>query len=321
MKKENFDFKKYYSNEENINDLLKAMDLSDYEFCGIQNTYAINDNRFAFGMFAKNKNSGKLLSIYVDAIMGYPSWDQGMDAAFGLGQDYDKRVILFCYENVDPLKFDELTNIDVVMNFIEIINKSELDTYLFEVIDSDDNNPEKPLDYFDFISPLNDETPASIKKLPSKTDFHQARFNIIFSAFMNMGRQLYLEPDEWLEPYGYGCHFKIEKVWDENGGFINAILNSDKQSDRDIFGMYYEELKIRIPDYSIEFIMNENKVNGVSVKILDNPFSEFVTNINNAEGLVEDFQSHEYGFTSLLDDISPGSDRSTWEEFYFVDHK
>lgn len=321
MKNVKFDFKKYYSSKENINALLKDMELNDYKFGGIKNTYAINDNRFAFGMFVKNKENGKLLSIYVDAIMGYPSWDQCMDVTFNLGQDYDKRVILFCYDKVEPLVFDELNNIDVVENFVGIINKSGLDTYLINIDALDDNNPEKPLDYFGFINYLDAKVQVPLKELPSKTDFHRARFNIIFCAFMNMGRLLYMEPDEWMEPYGYGCHFKIEKVWDENGGFINAILNSDKQSDRDILDMYFAELKIRIPDYSIEFIMDEDKVKGVSVKIFDNPFSEFAVNIDNAESLVEDFQSYEFGFTSLIDDIRPGSDRSTWEKFYFVDHK
>jgi len=59
----------------------------------------------------------------------------------------------------------------------------------------------------------------------------------------------------------------------------------------------------------------------VSVKILDIPFSEFVLNINDAEGRVNDFKAHEWGFTSLIDDISVGGNREDWEDFYFVEHK
>lgn len=124
-----------------------------------------------------------------------------------------------------------------------------------------------------------------------------------------------------MEPCGWGCNLNVKKVWNENGGFINVVLDSDKQSDLDILNKYYEELKIRIPDYSIKKMINGNDVTGVSVKILDNPFSEFVLNINDAEDYVDDFKVHEWGFTSLIDDISVGTNREDWEEFYFVDHK
>ncbi len=67
--------------------------------------------------------------------------------------------------------------------------------------------------------------------------------------------------------------------------------------------------------------MEEDKVKGVSVKMLDIPFSEFVLNINDAEGRVDDFKAHEWGFTSLIDDISVRDNRDDWEEFYFIDHK
>jgi hypothetical protein len=319
MKKENFDFKTYYSSEENIDGLLKAMKLNDYEFGGIKNTYTINDNRFAFGMFVKNKNSGKLLSIYVDAIQGYPCWDQCMDAAFNLGQDYDKRVILFSEGKENP---KSLNNIDVVENFIGVINNSGLETYFIQANNSGKNNPEEPLEYFVLTYPADDKKSASFKKLPTKIDFHWARFKIIFCEIMGNEEYLCDDIDIGKGHYGYPVTgFKIEKVWDENGGFINAVLDSDKQSDLDILNKYYEELKIRIPDYTIEFIMDGDKVKGVSVKILDIPFSEFVLNINDAEGRVDDFKAHEWGFTSLIDDISVGGNRENWEEFYFVDHK
>jgi hypothetical protein len=321
LSKPNAILEKHYSSKENINVLLKAMELDDYEFGGIKNTYTINDNRFAFGMFVKNKDNGKLLSIYVDTIMGYPSWDQCMDATFNLGQDYDKRVIMFCDDKIDPRSMDELNNLDVVENFVETINNSDLETYFIQAQGLDNNDSEVPLDYFVLVNPKDNES-VSFKALPSKTDFHWARFNIIFCAFMNMGRHLYLEPEEWMNPYGYGCHLKVEKVWNENGGFLNAVLDSDKQSDLDILNKYYAELRIRIPDYSIEFISKDDKVKGVSVRILDNPFSEFVLDLDNAEGLVEEFQSHEFGFTSLVDDVSGGDrNRENWEPFYFVDHK
>ena len=319
MEKVNFDFKTYYNNKENIDDLLKAMELSDYELGGIKNTYVINDNRFAFGMFVKNKDSEKLLSIYVDTIQGYPSWDQCMDATFNLGQDYDKRIIMFCIDEECP---KSLNNLDVVESFVDTINNSGLETYFIQANSSGKNNPETPLEYFVLTYPADDKKSASFKKLPTKLDFHWARFKIVFCEIMGSEAYLCDDIDIGKGNYGYPVTgFKIEKVWNKDGGFINAVLDSDKQSDLDILNKYYEELKIRIPDYSIEFIMAEDKVKGVSVKILDIPFSEFVLKINDAEARVEDFKAHEWGFTSLIDDITPGSDRSNWEEFYFVDHK
>ncbi|MFH2060472.1 MAG: hypothetical protein ABIJ59_16435 [Pseudomonadota bacterium] len=221
LSKSNVLWEKHYSSKENMNVLLKAMELNDYEFGGIQTTYTINENRYAFGMFVKNKSTGKLLSIYVDAIQGYPSWDQCMDTTFNLGSDYDKRVIMFCDDKIDPQGFDELNNIDVVENFVEIINGSGLDTYFIQVNGLDKKDSEVPLDYFVLVNPLENKASIPFKKLPSKNDFHWARFNIIFCGTMQIERYLYLEPNEWMNPCG--CPDSVKNIKMDMPGSLKAI--------------------------------------------------------------------------------------------------
>lgn len=155
----------------------------------------------------------------------------------------------------------------------------------------------------------------------SLKDFNWARFNVEYRECMHHFFYSYDDVPFDKDAYHYPVEgFKIKKEWDENGCFINLFLDSEDKNCMDVLDLYYQEMKLRLPDYSIERIMEDDKIVSVSTKIFDIPFSEFALKSKNGESLVEEFHAHEFGFTNLLSDISPDSKREDWESFYFIEH-
>ena len=90
------DWREYFKKEEVVLKIIQAAGLTKtHDFVKVNTTYRVDNNRIALIILLRRKGTEILDKLIVDAVSGYPQFEQIMDVLYVIGSDADYHIILY----------------------------------------------------------------------------------------------------------------------------------------------------------------------------------------------------------------------------------
>lgn len=273
------DWKKLLRDVNNIKELLAAVGIDEYELVNIITNYVIDNRRYGLIVIIKNKDTGNLSEIIIDAMSGKPSWSQLMDCTFDLGRDCEKRIILYALNHA-KLKQGYRYDAEMATGFANINNDCNVATYIVRASGNPNERDNKSLIYDVEVKPGGKKR-MNYTELPTKEEFEQAEFGIYYNYTIDWDYDYINRKEDWFNNY---WHMELNKidfkypVWNQEGLFMHCESTSELgvvtikwllDSKMELFKRFFNNSDIRL-----QIISPTSHV--ISIKLWDRPFSDFI---------------------------------------------
>lgn len=296
------DWRDNFAKEETMTDLFSKLDISDHVFKSIITTHAIDDDRCVVVAKTTKADSGHMGKVILDVRLGQPSWTQAMDITFNIGEDCDKRIILFDGPREPKRIVDPSADRYLVGGFVKINNDCGLDTQLVHTwVSIDDDEVEIKYDVIDTkLSYPN----TGIKKLPSRREFQEAEF---WAAYLDplygSDPPLSIEPGEGWFSHGIGVLLRdvvTECSWTDEGLFFYAIADKGSDTLKIIWERKREELEGLYKGCRIEL----EEPRKLSVRERKEPFKNIIHSTSSEkEYYAEELRDAENKFADIMEEF------------------
>jgi len=265
-------WKEYFCREETIRHLLDAVEITDEVYQGIQDKYAINDDRFAMVIWMRNRKTRFLSRMIIDVVMGEPTWKQMMDVTFDIGDGCNPKIVV--YDSAVAPGFGIEWR---VAGFARINSDCGFTTFILAGEASSTGIK---------FTPQKDERfygPPNLKVLPSKKEFQQTEFAFYVDYFVphsfNLEKEYLRWPCDGLiwELDGFDMELTYP-VWKENGVFI--LLESISPQGRNQLKWLLDnkavEMEKTVGPLKVENDPESDLPNKIFLRVWDRPFTEFL---------------------------------------------
>ena len=264
-----------------LHDMLEKSGISKITEVNRIKKYQRKGDREGILLKVKKDNDPEAIKVLIDLKIGEPAIDQIIDATFGIGNDCDRRIILYAPgTNTSDLQnpaADEL----VVSSLVQCLQRYPLGFSLFKI-------DEKTLTFGlpEYLEPIDvsDDEKLPFGQLPSKERVLAHTFwNVYFNSF----NEAFYKPweafdDEIMETNDWGhtiyidcCFFgEIQLYWD-NKGVRYVIKQEDDNHEylKRVLDLKMPELKNRYGDDSMEFENLVGRLPRLKIKYSDKPLS------------------------------------------------
>jgi len=283
-------FKQLFSNEQNIDRLLRDIGLGKYKVRDIWKAYDRDPMRHVVIIQANDFSTGELQYIMIDSIYGNPDWMQIVGTTFDhYGMSCHKRILL-CTKNNDVLHKGHEYDLEIASGFAHINNdcmKKEwnVETYIVEAIVDETKADDYTISYDVIVKPdgikRTDHT-----KLPTFMEYAQALFGIYYAETdkwidYHFESDCLNKPKYWIRNYYHINHGNFDAefpVWNENGVFMILKSSNDEGAEylRNVVGSNQELFKLVFHDSEIKVKENSNKSVTMYIKIWKEPLTYFI---------------------------------------------
>lgn len=254
-----------------VGNLLEDVGITDHEVKLIHAAPADDGNRVVVISETVFKEDDSYCNIVIDMKRGDPTWEQAMDAAFGIHRICDKRIILF-----DGHWF-YMTGLGVhknlVKGFVQILNSCGHETYLVKLKPRPKNI--NRLEY-DIIEKPGDDMLTKFTELPSKDEFKKYEFWVgyVHTRLMQYRGGGELDPDSWSDysPVRIVNDMKIWPEWDSHGLFIHVEPQSDSSQLDQLWKNYNSKILSRYPSCRVQHNEKSGSIEKLSVRLRSSPF-------------------------------------------------
>jgi len=271
------DWQEYLSSDDNINHLFKSIGLDKYEISNIKTRYVIDNQRYGAMVIVKNTETGHLSKIIIDAASTNPTWAQLMDVTYNLGADCEKRIILFDDYFNDSCEYKLNFDYEVAQSFAQFNNAHNIETYIIEIPESNDDATEDSIIYE--INARPDDAKRDDCKDPlSKHDMEVLLFWIIYYSVWINDLSLIFNPKEWRDQCGNKMFEDIEYEldWNEDGAFLYTTVDTRFVNVEWLILNHYNELHDEINNFVFTIDKKSDTQFLISFKLLDKPFTDFI---------------------------------------------
>ncbi len=251
----------FISEEQSLNDLLKKSGITKVTEVNRLEKYHRKGNRKGIILEVKENNDTEPIRVLIDVKIGEPAVDQIIDATFGIGEDCDRRIILYSpgTNNDDP--HNPAANEFVVASLVQYLRRYPLRFSLFQIA-------EKKLTFGlpEYLEPMDasDDGKLPLSQLPSKERFLAHTFwNVYFDSF----NEAFYEPwksfddgvmdtNDWGHVIYIDCCFlgEIQLYWDNDG--VRFVVKQEDDRDeylKRILDLVMPKLKTRFWEPAIKF--------------------------------------------------------------------
>ncbi len=154
-----------------------------------------------------------------------------------------------------------------------------------------------------------------------------------FSEFMekDYSNEIIPQPEkESFVPFQY-FKLRVDKIWNNSGAFLNVgsdLLKGEyylrgldeedyeeRENQLNILNIFSSEIKLRIPDCSVQWVNGGPMDGGISITVFGVPFSKISRDQNVAKKLFDLFDYYQRAITNLLEDIRSGKECIAWKKF------
>ncbi|HAX99626.1 MAG TPA: hypothetical protein DCY12_12260 [Candidatus Atribacteria bacterium] len=268
-----------------LHDMLEKSGISKITEVNRIKKYQRKGDREGILLKVKKDNDPEAIRVLIDLKIGEPAVDQIIDATFGIGNDCDRRIILYAPgTNTNDLQnpaADEL----VTFSLIQYLQRYPLGFSLFQI-------DEKMLTFGlpEYLEPIDvsDDEKLSFGQLPSK---ERVLAHTFWTVYFNSFNEAFYKPweafdDEIMETNDWGhtiyidcCFFgEIQLYWD-NKGVRYVIKQEDDNHEylKRVLDLKMPELKNRYGNDSMEFENMVGRLPRLKIKNSDKPLSWLTT--------------------------------------------
>ena len=307
------DWKEYLRSENNIKELLAAVGIDEYELgikdhtsIEIMTRYSVNDTRHGVVVKTKNMKTGHVGSIVVDSTRGEPTWKQMLELAFEVGEQCDKRIVVYdgIKDGIDEHNLSKGGVIAMVLS--ELFNRCGLETYLVYIRDFKKDETERKTEY-DLVVDPNDFKREPPFSLPSKTRLQELEFWMMYyDTFYGSGGRLFAAPEDWIDYRSWrkGC-LDYTPTWESDGLYMHAIETSEAGVDvlKELNEKKLERIRERYKDCKIKLQRRNGRPHKLSVRVWPVPFKAFMLSSPREKAIYTD---QVFGWELFFfDDVSP----------------
>ena len=170
-------------NEENIHSLLEALTIGTSRNIYIIKEISHNPINKSILIEIPNESCEGEIKIMLNFKQGQPTVDQVYNAIYQLGEECQKRIIMFTGGNCLDDKYNPSADVDIVKCLVDSINRFDLNIYLVQMIY---DSTSSICDYEILAQP--DSPPVLSKaECPSKEKFTEAEFwEVYFWGYNNI---------------------------------------------------------------------------------------------------------------------------------------
>ncbi|OQA93946.1 MAG: hypothetical protein BWY27_00012 [Bacteroidetes bacterium ADurb.Bin234] len=268
-------WEKVLSNEEDILNFFKRLELDNYKDVKIISKNFSEDGRLIALIEAHNGND--TYKIIIDATSGIPTWEQFINVTYDDGNDSDVKIILYG-KNYDDQSFNlPAGGLYDISNLVRRNNKYGVRTYLVKGIDYNSTGQKILNSCVVEENPEHVDVDANVN-FPSKLDVQKAEFWIGYYLPHWCAEPYEDDEDiEELEPgYSLSDGLSTKAFWNDEGLFIelrgelnSSIIEWIWANKKQLFQEVY-------PDCSIELKSLNDKPSAISIKIVDIPIGELI---------------------------------------------
>jgi len=272
---------RYLKNRNNAKEFLKRLEIDEVVIVHDVHHWVSDDERERFVITMQQKNLVSRTEVYVDFKPGKPSTEQVYEAVYGMGKDYQKRVIMFTNEFIPGEGRNPTVDEIAVESLIGSLNECPLNLYLLKL-----NGAAFVNDIYGMQVIAAPDCSRKQGRVPSPIEFRVEEFWSIYFDWHNEG---------WYEPWNtFESGFRsincwghtlwtdpnfaeIPVYWTEDGiEYIVKQVQDDDDYLKKIWDLKSEELKNRYQG-NVEFEFLPGRLPKITVKYSDRPVSWLVT--------------------------------------------
>ena len=271
-------FSTILSDGQNINQILKSIEIGHYEFEEMIKTYEKDKDRHGVIFFVRDTKTKESHKIIIDSIYGEANSTQIKDITYNSGADCDKRIILHTINHPDLIK-GYTYDAEMAAGFAHINNDCNVKTYIVKA-SVDRNEPDSSVIYDVEVKP-DGEKRTDYTKLPTKQEFEQAEFGIYYNYTIDWDIDYIDRPEDWINNYWYmelkEINFKYP-VWNKDGLFMLGESKSELGvvTIKWLLDAKMELLKKVFDNSEINLQKKSPTSHVMSIKLWDRPLSDFV---------------------------------------------
>jgi len=293
--------KNFFSDKDEVNRLFTELEIKQ-EVENIETNNQVDDSRTTTVINTINKASGNRNKIIVDLILSEPTWQQMMDVTFETGEDCDKKIVI--YDDTWSPGY-EIDSSDMAFGFARNINHYKADTYIVGARAVETKNRKKEIIY-DVKEKPGENNKGRKDEAPTKEDFHQLEYALYHDINLQWeDPPLLLRPGRWFGRRSSEtgpANFDYSSFWEDDGFYVGILtnyisdinmLNQIKDKGMDIIESIYKKCKIKFREES-------GVLSGITVRVWDRPFSDFVNSEPKEKDKLIHSGMHEHGKFSIL---------------------
>ena len=170
-------------NEENIHSLLEALNIGTSRNIYIIKEISHNPINKSILIEIPNESCEGEIEIMLNFKQGQPTVDQVYNAIYQLGEECQKRVIMFTGGNCLDDKYSPSADVDVVKCLVDSINRFDLNIYLVKMVSDFTSS----ISSFEILAQPDSHPKFNIAECPSKEKFTEAEFwEVYFWGYNNI---------------------------------------------------------------------------------------------------------------------------------------
>ncbi len=199
MKKENnfnVNFKEMLCDGQQINKILNHIGQDQFETEETLSTYEKNGNRRGIIFTAKEAETGDQQKIIIDAIYGEPKSTQIKELTYEIGDSCNKRIILYTLGHPDFEEREYEYDGEMASGFAKINNDCGVETYILKIPNNVIGADPVPLRFNTEVI-LDGKRRTLLKKLPTKHEFEQAEFGILYNYTLDWDYEYIERLEDW----------------------------------------------------------------------------------------------------------------------------
>jgi hypothetical protein len=154
------EWRDYFCKEDTIGSLLQKLEIMDQEYAGIEDIYAINDDRLSLTVWTRDKNNLEQNTMIIDVLMKEMSSQQMIDVTYNIGEGCSPKIVI--YEQVSDRLECKYTRLREVA---QLNTQCGFPTYLVAMKPSAEG-----VTFILELKPVFDED-MGFRELPSKAEF------------------------------------------------------------------------------------------------------------------------------------------------------